>query len=420
MKIAVYNHGIAFDGTTPFNEPLGGSESGIVYMAQELARAGHDVTVYCNTPSPSRRGQRPLPEGEAAYRHVHQFFTDYTLMPWDVVISFRSFDPFLVGRVAPRMIYWTGDACNQPALENFEHSALQENIDLIFCVSDWHRRSFIDAFHLAPEKVIATRNGFCPELICRSSSRERVRCAYSSTPFRGLEILLKMFPQMRASNPDLQLDVFSSMKVYGWSREADLKAFGAIYDAAKQPGVTWHGSVAQPSLLKSLGRTGLFLYPNTFNETSCIAAIEAQASGCIVVTSAQAGLNETVQNGRTGICLQGDPKSLDYQQEFTQTVRQLLRSPSRMAEISEAATRYAFEHYTWTRIALEWTNIFESMPAKSVHSRWSGPLSLIQKTHEFLQKGNVTAASRTLAAAERTPFLKNEVEVLKGQLSTWM
>ena len=45
MKIAVYNRGIPFDGTTPSYQPLGGSESSIVYMARELARLGHDVTV---------------------------------------------------------------------------------------------------------------------------------------------------------------------------------------------------------------------------------------------------------------------------------------------------------------------------------------------------------------------------------------
>ncbi|HYR42281.1 MAG TPA: glycosyltransferase family 4 protein [Terriglobia bacterium] len=419
MKIVIYNNGIAFDGTTPLHQPLGGSESSVVYMARNLARCGHDVTVYCNTPSPGA-SHRPLPEGEAEYVHYHQFFTDYTSARWDVLISFRSFDPFLLGRVAARMIYWTGDASDQPALEHFEHAALQENIDLIFCVSNWHRRSFIEAFDLPSEKVIATRNGFCPELTSHATVRQWSRCAYSSTPFRGLEILLKMFPLMRACNSDLELDVFSSMKVYGWTPEADQNAFGAIYEHARQPGVSWHGSVAQPVLLKNLGKTGLFLYPNTFAETSCIAAIEAQASGCVVVTSARAALNETVQNGKTGVCLQGNPASADYQQEFIATVTGLLRNPARLAELSDAAMRHAFQYYAWLRIASEWTDMFAAMPARAVHSRRSGPLSLLQKTHEYLQKGNVSAATRVLAALEQTPFLKNEVEAVKGQLSTWM
>ena len=225
---------------------------------------------------------------------------------------------------------------------------------------------------------------------------------------------------MRASFPSLCLDVFSSMKVYGWKSEDDQKEFRSIYEAANQPGVQWHSSVPQPALLQSLGKTGLFLYPNTFDETSCIAAIEAQASGCVVVTSAKAGLNETVQNGKTGICLSGDPASEDYQQEFVRTVDSLLRNPDRMAEISAAAMRRAFAQYTWGSIASEWIDIFGSMPEKNVHNRWSGPLSLLQKTHDLLQKGNVSAARRVLTAVEQTPFLRNEVETAKGKLSTWM
>jgi glycosyltransferase involved in cell wall biosynthesis len=413
VKIAIYNRGIEFDGSTPFKQPLGGSESSIVYMARELVRAGHEVTVYAKSP-PDFGGGQPL------YRHYHRFFDDFRGMPWDVLISFRSFDPFLLGRVAPRMIFWCGDAYDQPKLKHFEHRSLQENIDLVFCVSDWHRKTFIETFQLPPDKVVATRNGFCPELLPEPAPRDWARCAYSSTPFRGLDILLKMFPKMRKRVPSIALDVFSSMKVYGWTGDADHKEFGTLYRAAAQPGVTLHGSVSQPVLLEHLSRTGLFLYPNTFAETSCIAAIEAQAAGCVVVTSARAALNETVENRKTGVCLPGEPASMEYQRAFIAAVTGLLANPSRLAELSHAARERAFRIYTWAAIASEWTSIFQSMPAKQVHARWSGPLALIEKTHDLLRKGNVSAATRVLSALEQTPFLTDEVDVLKGKLSTWM
>jgi glycosyltransferase involved in cell wall biosynthesis len=420
MKIAIYNRGIPFNGATPFVQPLGGSETSIVHMARALAHLGHDVTVYCVSVIDNVNNHRDPEATEATYKSHHEFFNDYQTNPWDVLISFRSFDPFLLGRIAPRMIFWCGDASDQPALKHFEHVSLQENIDLIFCVSNWHRKSFIEAFKLTPEKVVVTRNGFCPDLIPPSTQREWTRCAYSSTPFRGLEILLRMFPHMRASVPALSLDVFSSMQVYGWSREADQESFGALYQVAEQPGVTLHGSVAQPKLMEHLSRVGLFLYPNTFAETSCMAAIEAQACGAVVITTARAALNETVQNGTTGICLRGEPTSTAYQREFATTVHGLIKNPTRLAELSRAARERAFRIYTWPAIASEWISIFEAMPAVPVHARWNGPLTLLQKTHEYLQNGNINAATRVLATLERTPFLRNEVDVLKGRLSTWM
>ncbi len=423
MKVAIYNRGIPFDGSTPFTQPLGGSETSIVHMARELARSGHVVTVYCSRPplsSGSQMDHGPWSMVHLTFKNYHEFYNEYSSNPWDVLISFRCFDPFLLGRIAPRMIFWCGDACDQPALKHFEHAALQENIDLIFCVSNWHRKSFIEKFKLPPAKVFATRNGFCTELIPEQGPREWTQCAYSSTPFRGLDVLLQMFPQMRNRIPNLSLDVFSSMQVYGWSREADQKAFGAMYAAAEQPGVTWHGSIAQPVLMEHLLRTGLFLYPNTFAETSCMAAIEAQACGAVVITTARAALTETVENGKTGICIPGEPSSATYQREFITAVSRLSANPARLAELSNAARERAFRTYSWSTIASEWTAIFEAMPAVPVHARWNGPLTLLQKTHDYIRNGNITAASRVLAALEQTPFLRQEVDALKGKLSTWM
>ena len=413
MKIAIYNHGIVFDGSTPSKQPLGGSESSIIYMARELVRCGHQAVVYSNCSNPGEF------DG-VTYRHYHEFFDHYVSAPWDAVISFRSFDPFLLGRIAPRMIFWCGDAFDQPALKNFEHRSLQENIDLIFCVSDWHRQTFIQHFHLPPEKVVATRNGFVQALVGRQHQRQWMRAAYSSTPFRGLDILLKMFPEMRARYSEMSLDVFSSMKVYGWGSDEDQKVYGALYSAANQPGVTWHGSVAQPVLLDHLATTGLFLYPNTFDETSCMAAIEAQASGCVVVTSAKAALTETVEDGHSGICIKGDPRSDAYQREFISTVCALLANRERMEQLSHTARERAFRKYTWSSIAWEWTAILENMPSTPVHPRWSGPLTLLQKTQTYLQNGNVNAATRVLTALDATPFFRNEVEALRERLSTWM
>ena len=409
MKIAIYNHGIPFDGSTTAKQPLGGSESSIIYMARELARCGHSVQVYANCPNPGDY------DG-VTYIHYHQFFSLYPSHPWDAVISFRSFDPMLLGRIAPRMIFWCGDAPNQPSLTHFEHPSLQKNIDRIFCVSEWHRRSFVEQFHLPDEKVIATRNGFTPELVAEYSKRPATGTAYTSTPFRGLDILLSVFPEIRRRVKAATLDVYSSMQVYGWSSDDDCKAFGAVYGAADQPGVQWRGSIRQPELLQALAGTGLLLYPNTFEETSCIAAIEAQASGCVVITSDKAGLAETVAHGETGICIKGDPRSARYQRQFVEASCGLMRNGDLFQEMSAAARTRAFRRYAWSSIAFEWTSILESMTTVPVSGRFSGPLCLLERAHKYVRSGNRIAARKILSNLEATPFLAGEVARLQSDL----
>ena len=74
-------------GSSPFNKPLGGSETSIVHMARALVTCGHIVTAYVNCPNPG------VYDG-VFYRHYHDFFEDYLTMAWEAVISFRSFDWF--------------------------------------------------------------------------------------------------------------------------------------------------------------------------------------------------------------------------------------------------------------------------------------------------------------------------------------
>ena len=44
-RIVLADDGIEFDGATPHNRPLGGAESSVVFLVQELAKRGHDVHV---------------------------------------------------------------------------------------------------------------------------------------------------------------------------------------------------------------------------------------------------------------------------------------------------------------------------------------------------------------------------------------
>jgi hypothetical protein len=145
------------------------------------------------------------------------------------------------------------------------------------------------------------------------------------------------------------------MQVYGVSEADDKTQFAAIYDRARQPGVKLLGSVPQLELARRLQEARVLAYPNHYAETFCIAAAEAQAAGCAVVTSALGALPETV--GAGGTCIPGSPGQADYRDRFVEACVALLRDDERWHAMSERAVGHAAARYAWPDIAVHWESL---------------------------------------------------------------
>ena len=114
------------------------------------------------------------------------------------------------------------------------------------------------------------------------------RCAYTSTPFRGLAVLLDAWQRLRPANAELH--VWSSMKLY----LEDDSPYQHLYERAQSmPGVTSHGIAPNPELRAALRSMHFLVYPCTFEETACLAVIEAMAAGCRVIVPSLGALPET-------------------------------------------------------------------------------------------------------------------------------
>ena len=48
MKIAIIDHSWEYNIDTPYNEPLGGTQSAICYFLEELAKKNHNVYLFNN------------------------------------------------------------------------------------------------------------------------------------------------------------------------------------------------------------------------------------------------------------------------------------------------------------------------------------------------------------------------------------
>ena len=347
-SILFFANSVEFNPNTILERGLGGTETAIIYMARELARLKNEITVVCPCKAPGNY------DG-VLYKDIKEFDKSFLGKGLDVIVVSRILDVFKDILPARLKVLWTEDAYDQPFLKDLGDKNIQKGIDKILTVSKWQTMTMIRHFGIPPEKFIISRNGINRDFYDSFECERTVgRLVYTSTPFRGLDVLLDVFPRIKERVSCSELHIYSSMSVYGISKECDRKLYGNLYAKCNQPGVYLKGSISQKQLADELKKSYMMIYPNHFAETSCIAALEAQAAGLPVVTTRLGALSETVIHNRTGICIPGESKSKDYQERFINDVVRLMNNKDEWQKMSENAHNTTIERYSWDIIAKEW------------------------------------------------------------------
>lgn len=295
-----YRHGVDLSGRMPVviycgpglepwtpdqidREGLGGSETAVVHLAKELVARGFRVMVYAEAEG--------VWDG-VYYRHHSRFVPEN---PVGLFIAWRN--PMLVDQplAAERKVLWMHDVDSGDALT--EERA--QKFDGVLVLSEWHKRHMRERYPFIPEdKFTIIGNGIDPARFDGSEERDPNRFLYVSSPDRGLERALVMWPFIRKALPEAVLHVY-----YGWENYDRLGRDPAFkfwcLDKAKQEGVEWHGRIGQRELAREMMRSGGLFYPGPhgFEETYCISVLEAQAAGCVPVTRDNGALPETNCNG---------------------------------------------------------------------------------------------------------------------------
>jgi glycosyltransferase involved in cell wall biosynthesis len=343
--IVFYTGGQSFHGRTMEEKGLGGSESALVFMARTLAANGLRVRVFCNC-------DKPGDYDGVYYANLVDFhiYRQQYLIP--VFVSSRSMRPFKIALNAQARILWIHDHTNVTYLEGENPGRLL--LDSIFAISRWQLNEWSRYFRIPNDCFYLTRNGVDLTMFKPCKKRNRNRLVYVSRPNRGLNVLLLLFPYIRQRIPDAELHICT------YQLPGD-KIDGQIDQLIQQPGVYMRGSLSKTSLASELSIARLMLYPCTFHETSCIAAIEAQASGTPVVASELAALSETVMNDVSGYLIPGDPHTSEFRCRFIETVVHLVTNEESWQRLSQGA-RYRTELlYDWNIIAKGWLEKFSQL-----------------------------------------------------------
>jgi glycosyltransferase involved in cell wall biosynthesis len=259
----------------------------------------------------------------------------------------------------PRVV-WMHHDVDQRWVQWCKDRELVESVNCFVFISSWQREQYLTQFGLPAQRCFVLKHA-----LNLNSEPHRWepgpiwRCAYTSTPFRGLDVLLDAWERLSPMNAELHL--WSSMKLY----LADDGPYEHLYKRAEaMPNVTYHGLAPNAELRAALRNMHFLVYPCTFRETSCLAVIEAMAAGCRVITSSLGALPETT--GGYARIYPSIPDRQEHAAQFAENLAAEIAMPwSGHSELSLSQQAHCAAVYSWPKRIAEWKELIETIASQT-------------------------------------------------------
>ena len=248
-------------------------------------------------------------------------------------------------------ILWQHLNTNEQNVQLLGYPDYVKRLDAIVFVSHWQHEKFRRAFPLDNTPCYVIQN--CIEPIEKHEKPDTLRLIYTSTPWRGLDLLAEVFE--RLGRVDVELVVYSGTSIYGPQFHEQTKhQFQSIYDRLKSVGARHIEYAPNSEIREALKKAHILAYPNNWEETSCLAAIEAMSAGCQVVTSNFGALPETC-----GTWAEFTPLGEDFIQRYTQSLSDAIsrfwtqENQRKLADQVEYYNRY----WSWDNRVNQWERL---------------------------------------------------------------
>jgi len=297
-RVVMADDGIAFDGHSLSERPLGGAESAFISLAEALAARGHDVAIRNHCPRPgevngvdwaplkdglpetcdmyiANRGNRLIASMPGATRTVFWIHN-----PANYLLKWRYLSP--LWRLRPAIVFSGRYHAN--SYPGWAPSG--ERIEIPYGISEVFRTATPPDAPPAP------------------------RALYTSNPLRSLDWLLELWAVLiRPAVPDAELHVFSGPATDGAFGDARSAQMAPILDKARalgSQGVVLRAPIPQEDLARELGAARVLAYRGDPGETFCRAVGEAQAAGVPAVVQNIGCGAERVVDRETGFVAADD------------------------------------------------------------------------------------------------------------------
>lgn len=340
---------------------LGGSQlaaSRIAYALALFSSGCRDVALFGDFNAASLRRQPTTPNNNLHFHPLSAYDEYCATHQIDLLVVSRYPQLLRSGANIGRAFLWCHDVVpmgDLPLL--FPLKTLT-----VLGLSNWHCAQLRD--HFADRKAVEIRktsNGIQTELYKERGEpwerKVRNRFIYSSAIYRGLQTVLECWPLIRARLPDATLHVYADFASPLVVKQ--MPQLGALVlqkaTSLREEGVVLRGCVGQRALRDAFYEAEIWFYPTEFEETYCITALEAQASGALCVYTPVAALEETV--GDRGIRLPTRETCVKerYLPEITRIVCDCATNvkEDKLVSLRANARRWAMQQ-DWKNVAMQW------------------------------------------------------------------
>lgn len=279
-------------------------------------------------------------------------------------------------------VYWNQLSYDQQGVQWLSDPKNVEMIDQFVFVSHWQAERYRLIFGIPGYKTAVIKNACIGVDKRYTGNKEKLKICYTSTPFRGLDVLLEAWDILNPEN--CELHVFSSCQIYGPDfAETEEPKYTDLYSKClNTKNIVYRGSIPNDELRKELPTFDILAYPNTFEETSCIAVIEALSAGLRVITSNIGALPETTEGwARMYPYLMDKQKHAEVFAKILGEEINKLRSGELNSHLEQQKQIYA-PRWSWNERINEWTNFLNTLSPKDS--------SILEPTSETSPKKSTT------------------------------
>jgi len=259
-------------------------------------------------------------------------------------------------------VYWLHDLPEDPETNHLKEANSRSRFHkMVFC-GNWQYtryRDFLGVPHDDTCTVIETAIDPIPFI---PKSKEEIRLIYTSTPQRGLEILIPVFEALSQRYDNIVLDVFSSYSIYGWD---DPPQFKELFEKCRaHPRINYHGAQPNEVVREYLQKAHILAYPSIWLECNSRSVIEAMSAGALCVHPNYGGLVDTA--GGLNFMYQWDPDKNVHANKFYGALSNAIDivNGDDMQNYLSLTKAYADSRFNWSRVAAQWDDLLQSMKTR--------------------------------------------------------